>query len=137
MFRKAGTFPCTAAGAPSCPRQSLSEPCPVSLIPNLIGFQGDMTGVSPGARITCSVLLIASLPCIAEAAGHSSVPLSSPGRFHSQPVPCPSTDPRIKQLLQMLEGLDTVFKILPALGVTAVEKALRESALDLEDLARS
>lgn len=59
MFRKAGTFPCTAAGAPSCPLQSLSEPCPVSLIPNLIGFQGDVTGVSPGARITCSVLLTA------------------------------------------------------------------------------
>lgn len=107
MFRKAGTFPCTAAGAPSCPRQSLSEPCPVSLIPNLIGFQGDVTGVSPGAKITCSVLLIASLPCTAEAAGHSSVPLSSQGHFHSQPVPCPSTDPRVKQLLQMLEGLDT------------------------------
>lgn len=37
----------------------------------------------------------------------------------------------------MLEGLDTIFKILPALEVIAVEKALRESALDLEDLVRS
>lgn len=67
-----GTFPCTAVGAPSFPPQCLSGPGQVHFIPSLIGFQGDMTGLPLGARITWSGLLITILLCSSEVARRDS-----------------------------------------------------------------
>lgn len=93
------TGTCTAGGPPSSPLQCLLGPCQVHSIPTPISFQGNLTGLPLGARITHSALLGTVWLRTAAVAGHMSV-LSYPRGISTHCLPpclftlrfCPSLD---------------------------------------------